>query len=331
MSQLALAPRNPIGPAPLRQPGSVRRTTSIDMTWPEGRGRPLLLSGRARDLLTPADGGAARVLAADEMEVLVSPERVILSMETQPPRPGAAALVGVRGGGKLRGALEVALPEEKEAGTGLYLLIDDIAGASLISGWAWSRWDTDWMAKRAGTDKAPPPPPDMRNVCIGFRPGSSALGSNGSFVSTQNIAEVGSLVRSDDPEGWHALAQFDKPAMRRARRIDVWVDDVIRIDAGFQDSATTPRGAREAVHEYHLTATADPVTLELLSVHADPRILPFGECPAAVANVSRLLGVQLGDLRREVVAILPGTAGCTHLNDALRALAEVPALLRGRG
>jgi hypothetical protein len=91
MSQLALAPRNPIGPAPLRQPGSVRRTTSIDMTWPEGRGRPLLLSGRARDLLTPADGGAARVLAADEMEVLVSPERVILSMETQPPRPGAAA------------------------------------------------------------------------------------------------------------------------------------------------------------------------------------------------------------------------------------------------
>jgi hypothetical protein len=32
-------------------------------------------------------------------------------------------------------------------------------------------------------------------------------------------------------------------------------------------------------------------------------------------------------MREKVLAELPGVAGCTHLNDALRALAEAPALL----
>jgi hypothetical protein len=35
----------------------------------------------------------------------------------------------------------------------------------------------------------------------------------------------------------------------------------------------------------------------------------------------------LADLRQLVLERLRGTAGCTHLNDALRALAEVPHLV----
>ena len=47
--------RNPAGPAPVRRPGSVRRTSTIETTWPEGYGKPMLMQGRARDLLTPSE------------------------------------------------------------------------------------------------------------------------------------------------------------------------------------------------------------------------------------------------------------------------------------
>jgi hypothetical protein len=75
-----------------------------------------------------------------------------------------------------------------------------------------------------------------------------------------------------------------------------------------------------------LSATADAQSLRLLSLEAQPRVLPFVECPSATANLSRLLATPLPELREKVLAELRGTVGCTHLNDALRALAEVPAL-----
>jgi hypothetical protein len=65
----------------------------------------------------------------------------------------------------------------------------------------------------------------------------------------------------------------------------------------------------------------------VLSVEAEPRVLPFVECTSAPANLQRLIGAPLPELRDRVLAELRGTAGCTHLNDALRALAEVPALI----
>ena len=114
--------------------------------------------------------------------------------------------------------------------------------------------------------------------------------------------------------------------MRRARRIDVSADNVISIDAAFQDSATTPGRGRVVLHEYRLTATADPASLQLLSIVAEPRVLPYSECPGAAANINRLIGIELSQLREAVLDKLPGTLGCTHLNDALRALAEVPVL-----
>jgi hypothetical protein len=165
-------------------------------------------------------------------------------------------------------------------------------------------------------------------VCAGFRPGSSALNADGTSSAQQSFADVCDLRRTDDPDGWHAFTDQADVGMRRARRIDVWVDDLIRIDAAFQDSATNPQGGRTAVHEYRLTAAADPGSLKLLAVYAEPRVLPYPECPAAAANVTRMIGTPLPDLRERVLNDLRGTAGCTHLNDALRALAEVPALVQ---
>jgi hypothetical protein len=114
---------------------------------------------------------------------------------------------------------------------------------------------------------------------------------------------------------------------RRARRSDVWIDGgVIAIDAGFQDSAGDPEHGRVAVHEYRISATADAQSGKLLTLAPDARILPFMECPSAAARASDLLGAPLRELRSIVLERLAKTNGCTHLNDALRALAEVPVL-----
>ncbi len=116
--------------------------------------------------------------------------------------------------------------------------------------------------------------------------------------------------------------------MRRARRIDVWRDvEGIHIDAAFQDSASTPTGDRAVLHEYQLAASVDPVTLNLTALEALPRVLPFPECTAAPDHMHKLLQTPVGRLRERVLDSLPGTAGCTHLNDALRAMAEVPVLV----
>ena len=57
-----------------------------------------------------------------------------------PPRPTLEHLVGQRGGGGFRKQIGVAVPGEREAGTLLYYLLDDIPPATLISGYVWSRF-----------------------------------------------------------------------------------------------------------------------------------------------------------------------------------------------
>jgi hypothetical protein len=284
--------------------------------------------GRARDIVTPVSGGAPVILAEDAFEAWLQPDRTIVSIEAEPARPTLSRLVGSRGGGGLRQALEAAVPEERRGATPLYLILDDIAGASLVSGWAWSQWDTEWLTNARAALKDFDLEKAFRSrvgICAGFAEGSSALGPRTNHSSTP----APDLRNPDDPEGWHRFTdQAGAVGMRRARRIDVRLDTRIVIDAAFQDSATTPSGGRAVVHEYRLSATADAQSLHLLSVEAEPRVLPFVECSSAASNLSRLLGTPLPDLREKVLAELRGTVGCTHLNDALRALAEVPALCR---
>jgi len=331
ISEARSAPRRSAGAAPARPPGSLRRTSTIDTVWPDGRAGNMSMTGRARDAVTSASGGAPIISAEDTFQARLQWDRTIVEIAASPDRPEIQGLVGARGGGYLRQALDQVLPDERRNATPLHLILDDLSGASLVAGWAWSRWTDEWqraIAAAAASGTAPRRAGrPMEGVCTGFAPGSSALNPDGTSNPSQSSADVEDLRRSDDPDGWHAFTdQTGVTGMRRARRIDVWVDGLIRIDSSFQDSATNPQGGRTAVHEYRLTATADPVTLQLLSVHADPRVLPYPECPGAAANVTRMVGTALPDLREKVLVELRGTAGCTHLNDALRALAEVPAL-----
>lgn len=319
--------RNPIGPAPQRRPGSIRRTSTIDTSWPEGYGQPMVMAGHARDVWTPADGGAPVTLAEDRYTILASPRREILSLAVSPDRPEAQRLVGIRAGGESRAALTQIMANERIKGSPLYLILDDFAGASLVAGWVWSRWVDDWgaMAEKVGMTKTAGKGGNMEGVCSGFAPGSSALLRAGPSKD-QSSAVVPSLINSSDPDGWHIFGVQDGVGMRRARRIDVWQDgDGLMIDVGFQDSGTSPDGGdRIAIHEYQVTARAAGGLLADLKV--DARILPFRECPGAVAHAQRMLGTPLAELRAKVLETLPGTLGCTHLNDVLRSMAEVPQL-----
>jgi hypothetical protein len=326
---LAAAPRRSKAPSPVRRPGSVRRTSTIDVTWPGDRWGNMKLTARARDVFTPESGGSPIILAEDRFEAVLQQDRLIVAIEGA-GRPKLARLVGQRGGGHLREVLEQVMPEERQGGTPLYLILDDISGASLVSGWAWSQWSDDWlsdMSNQFSDEEIAQLIAARAGVCVGFAPGSTAL-TMGPKRETSSGTPTVDLRNPHDPQGWHEYPAQTGVAMRRARRIDVMLAGEVLVDAAFQDSANRPSGERAALHEYGLTVTADPATSRIRSIEADPRVLPFPECPSATNNLTQLLGEPLSDLRSLVLARFPRTAGCTHLNDALRSLAEVPILLQ---
>jgi hypothetical protein len=322
---LSPPPSDPAPAPPARRRGSVRRTSTVLMSWPEGLGTDLHLEGRARDLLTPVDGQPSVVSEADLCAV-TGPERDIQRIEADPAPAGLERLVGNRAGGNLRKAIAAELPEEEANGTPLHLLLDDLAGSTLISGFVFVRWLDHLPEMRERFTKAPPNR-RMIDICSGFQSGSSALRADGSIIHNQNTAYPGPLADPTDQLGWHELDEPPVPAMRRARRIDVWDEGgTLGIDAMFRDSAWDPDGREIVVHEYQLLGQADRTSGVLLSVTAVPRVLPYAECPGAAPNASWMAGTELRAMRTEVLARLRATDCCTHLNDALRSLAEVPVL-----
>ncbi len=322
--------RESAGPSPLRRPGSVRRTTTIDTHWPGDPGEHSVMEGKARDIITPQDGGAPRVLTEGSYTITCSPIREILDIRVSPDHANAQKMVGIRAGGDSRVALGNVMGDIR--GTPLYQVMDDFAGASLVSGFVWSCWVEDWtelMRKRFdGKAGGAPFRRSMVNICTGFSEGASSLTAEGVPDSVnQNRTEVGPLENPQDPEGWHALRDQTGPEARRARRIDVWREDgLIHVDASFQDSGRNPQGGRTAIHEYQLAATVDPTDMTVVSLVATPRILPYRECPGATENLKLLVGGPVGNLRQDVLDTLPGALGCTHLNDVVRALADVAVL-----
>ena len=332
IATLAPPPRQTANPAPVRPLNSIRRTSSIDVFWPDGRQGDRVFIGNVRDLLTPATGADATVCAAASMEARLAEDKTIKSITAQPEHPNLGKLVGERAGGHLRLFLREEMPDLLAGGEPLYLALDDLSGSALVSGFALSQWTHDADAEMRARMVRPEFDKMMKkraDVCWGLKQGSSGLDP---LATNQAIADADAkeLRNPDDPEGWHEFPVNEGPGFRRARRIDVIRDEaagLLRIDSAFQDSAKVIEGGRVAIHEYGLSVTADPQTLEILSIVADPRILPFPECPGAVHNTQRLVGARIADMRDEVLAKLRGTQGCTHLNDALRALAEVPKLV----
>jgi hypothetical protein len=81
------------------------------------------------------------------------------------------------------------------------------------------------------------------------------------------------------------------------------------------------------IHEYTLAAVVDADTGVIVDSRAIPRVLPWRECPGAVASAERIAGMTLQDLHFRVRQELSGTSTCTHLNDLLRSVADAEALI----
>jgi hypothetical protein len=313
---------------PARRLGSARRTSSLDMVWPDGIGTSLHLVGRARDLVTTRTGDAVVVDEA-AMRAVVDIERRITAIEATPPRPGIEELVGSQGGTYLRSAIDAALPGEREAATPLHLMLDDIAGTSLIAGFVWTRhMDPEEFA--ALRQHAPSGFGQRKGkiICSGLRPGGSAQAAfAGETESVHAIRTAGPLITDDDAYAWHEFPERPVVSMRRHRRVDITpVDDAYEIDAFFRDSYWEPDGTEMALHEYNVVAVVDATDLTLRSVLATPRVLPFPECQWAPEHAALLVGRPVQSFRTDVQTTLTELQACTHLNDMLRCLTEVPAL-----
>jgi len=320
---------------PDRRPGSVRRTATIDMTWPAGFEAGGVLLGRARDLLTP-NRNDPRVLDTAEMKAGVDMTRTIQWIETMPDRPGIDGLVGSVGGNELRTAIDRALPGEREAATPLHLLLDDIAGTSLIAGFGLSRHPEFHERMRARREEAAKNGGGEslgirkgRIICSGLRPEGWAdtHHAHGTFAHP-GIVPAGDIT-TDDPLGWHEWPPAPVVGMRRHRRIDIWRDgERLRVDAFFRDSCWEVDGSQSALHEYTIEAEVNASDLRLISVVPTPRVLPYPECKWAAPHAQQLAGRPITTFRTGVQRTLTELNACTHLNDMLRSLTEVPSLAK---
>ncbi|WP_236791929.1 DUF2889 domain-containing protein [Amycolatopsis sp. GM8] len=326
LTDLPEAPRNPHEGTPARPPGSVRRTAHWNATWPDGFAGGMRIDATARDLVTGLDGEPGQSVDA-RLGVHADPRRVLLSLSSNPELPQLSELVGHGAGSGYRGRLRELVPDELAAGTLAYFLLDDLPGVTLVGPIAWRLWPPPESAAPVAPRR---PRRDMTDICAGFRRDGQPIARLMSSEDPQhNLVPAFDLAAPDDAWAWHEIAgpPGDGPMMRRRRRVDVVDGPRLRVDSVFRDSMWTPEGGEIVVHEYGVHAVVDRATMRLVSVTADPRVLPFTTCPAAAANVDLLTGEPMATLRDRVLELVVGTDGCTHLNDALRALAEVPVLV----
>ena len=298
------------------------------MTWPGGIGGEMHIHAAARDLVTDA-AAHARTAAEASLHVTVDRTRTLTGLTATPDRAELRELVGKGGGSGYRARLQALVPDEMAHGTPLYFLLDDMPGVTLVGPFAWRLWPE---GERAFTGRPRHRTTyNMTDICSGFRSdGQPIRRMIDGEDPRHNLVPAFDLDQPDDPLAWHPIPEppAGSAMLRRRRRIDVVAGDgEVRVDSLFRDSMWSPERVETIVHEYGLQATVDRETLRLTAITADPRVLPFQTCPAAARNVDLLLGEPMSTLRRRVLELVIGTDGCTHLNDALRALAEVPVLL----
>jgi hypothetical protein len=334
---------SPGGPAvrtPPRRPRSVRRTTTHDSLRSGGMSGPVTMIARGRDLYTAADGSTTVLATAGIDATASSPENVLQALTADPADERLGALAGRRASSGFRRAVDELLPGEADLGTVRYQLLDDMPTALLVSGYAvLAGWHAAGDA--AGGAQASPRrggiPLQQVDMCSGWVGGGVMVSGieNGipPYFEGPAVADVAAAGAAG---GWHAYGPLPPGGMRRRRRIDVWLDTgqdgtpVASVESFFRDSYCPWDGGADTervIHEYSVRAVVATGTESFLSCTADYGALPWPECPGATASAGRLAGTPVAGLRRRVREEFLGVGTCTHLNDTLRALADVGALI----
>jgi hypothetical protein len=295
---------------------------------PDGLHGPVTVVARGRDLRTTPDGGTT-VLDAARLDLEAShPERLIGRIDAEPSHPGLQTLVGVRASAGFRRAVDAAVPGERASGSVRFQLLDDLPTAMLVSGYA---------VQVSVVNRTPRPKLTLQHpdLCAGWVAGGtllSRLEETGILPAPLGPEAPSVEPGDDDPLGWHAFDPLPPHGMRRRRRLDVWRDgEVAMVECFFRDSHSGPESIETVLHEYTVHAVFDPSTRRFLSCEADIGALPWSECPAAAASATRLAGAPAEGLRGWVRDTFVGPATCTHLNDTLRSLEDVAALLEQVG
>ncbi len=324
MSDANLSPASPGSVTPPRRANSVRRTTTHDCTRNAGLDGPVRVVARGRDLHTDVTVGAT-VLATAALDLQLDfADGVITQLTVEPREPDAGALVGRTTHRGFRAALEQSLPGERYSGSVRWQLLDDLPMTVLLSG-------RTLRAAGIVLKRRDPNGPLPVDICAGWVAGGTLLSGFTESGPPFRIGPVASDVESDaDPVGWHDHDPLPPHATRRRRRLDVWLEDrdVAAVECFFRDSHADESGLETVVHEYTVRGRVDTQTLRMVECDAFAGELPYLECPGAAASANRLVGTPSVGLRPMVLAELTGPSTCTHLNDALRSLEDVGALLR---
>jgi hypothetical protein len=305
-----------------RRPGSIRRTSHIDMLFGDSAGgHGLLLAGRARDLVTLAT--SSRVVAEATVRAGLGASGELAQLTIEPEGDRVESLLGRTVGHGFRDAVHAALPEQVAAATPLALLLDDLPVAALISGYA-----RLYLGEIVGDQATQAMKSD---ICSGWRAEGTMMTSvhAGRGVPVTVGPPAPRIVDdiAHDADGWHTIGVLPVGAMRRRRLVDVHdAGDAWDVRAMFRDTHVDRDGEETVLHEYALTATLDPLTRTFTTCKAVPRVLPWVECPVAAASADHLVGRRVDDVRDFVRAELRGTTTCTHLNDLLRSLGDIAHL-----
>ena len=286
---------------------------------PLGFDGSLSLEGSGRDLWTGWDE-AGVVLHEARYDAVVDHQRHLQSLVTH-PAADLDRLLPLRVSPGFRLALEDVLPDEREAGSLLYLLLDELPVASLVANYPVAQ------AGRSISDVA-----SLANIdiCAGYRRGGTMAELIAAIGTPQPaFGPPAPSLLSGDPLAWHALPPLVAHAMCRFRRLDLWADGpILKFDILFRDSYMSPAGEETVVHEYLMDGSVDGPSLTIQDIRADPRVLPFPECPAAAGSPQRMIGSSVLGLRALVRQHLVGATTCTHLNDVVRSLEDVAPLAR---
>ena len=346
----AAGPQDAVTATTRRRAGSIRRTTNIDTLRPDGLRADAVVDARARDLRTNLDG-TTDVVGTATLQARISPTRELLSIGTFPDIPALQSLLGASVGPGFRSRVNAIVTDGCEDGSLLYLLLDDLPGATLVSGYALVRATFDEapsIDEGPQTDRPRPAPPAappagsatgpfpdfgaQDDICAGWAHDATMLvhvRETGSLPVT--LGPPAPILEDDaDPISWHVMADLAPHAVRRRRRLDLLVPPEgareHAIDLHFRDSHVDGQGRETIMHEYTMSGAIDLEVGRIGSVSARAHVLPWVECPAALASAQRVDGMDLAALRTRVRKEFVGRSTCTHLNDSLRSLADVTAL-----